>query len=73
MKKKRILATYLQGGQGNLSATIVKSLDIPVPNRHEQQKIAKFLSSIDNKINTVQAQLTQTQNFKKGLLQKMFV
>lgn len=39
----------------------------------EQQKIADFLTAIDEKIKLEEAKLTQTKKFKKSLLQRMFV
>lgn len=72
-KKESIINTYLQGGQGNLSAELVKAFKIPIPSKPEQEKIANFLSAIDDKINLVNQQLEKTKEYKKGLLQQMFV
>ena len=47
--------------------------EIPVPTIQEQKKIADFLTAIDERIDHTTAQLTHTKQWKKGLLQQMFV
>jgi type I restriction enzyme, S subunit len=71
-RKDIITKTFLQGGQGNLSADIVKNLSIVLPSIPEQTKIANFLSAIDDKIAHCQSELDGLELWKKGLLQQMF-
>ena len=46
----RLLQTYLQGGQGNLSADIVKNIPFYFTNVEEQNKLARFISLLDQRI-----------------------
>lgn len=49
------------------------NLPIPVPSIGEMEKIVVFIQSLNKKVDLVAQQLEQTQTFKKGLLQQMFV
>ena len=57
----------------NISSELVNAVNIELPCLEEQQKIADFLSSIDNKIDNLAAELEDLKEFKKGLLQQMFI
>jgi type I restriction enzyme S subunit len=62
---------------GGTIKTITKealtSFLLKLPCLDEQTKIANFLSSLDKKIELTDKELEATKEFKKGLLQKMFV
>ncbi|HDX5840096.1 restriction endonuclease subunit S [Acinetobacter baumannii] len=56
-----------------ISKTNIGKVEIKVPCLEEQTKIANFLSAIDQKIEVVAQQIEQAKQWKKGLLQQMFV
>ena len=59
----------VQGGQPNLSATIIKAIKIKVPTYIEQQKIATVLTNADKEIELLKQQLADLQQEKKALMQ----
>lgn len=72
--KKNELARFGQGTTiVHLYYNHFKVMKIDVPKVEEQQKIASFLVTIDNSIQTLGEQIEESRLFKKGLLQKMFV
>lgn len=72
--KKHDIAKLAQGvSVVHLYNSNLKELRISLPNLEEQQKIADFLSALDDKINLEEAKLASANKFKKALLQKMFV
>ena len=71
-EKARIVDTYLQGGQGNLSGSIIKELSFALPQQKEQQVIGSFFSHLDNLITLHQRKYDKLVVFKKSMLEKMF-
>ncbi|CAM3196271.1 restriction endonuclease subunit S [Lactococcus hircilactis] len=72
LQKQKIIDKYLQGGQGNLSGSIVKNLILNVPNFEEQQRIGSFFKQLDDTIALHQRKLDLLKEQKKGFLQTMF-
>ena len=70
--KHSIIETYLQGGQGNLSGTIVKELSVGFPSLKEQKAIGDFFRQLDNLITLHQRKFEKLTNVKKSMLEKMF-
>lgn len=71
-RKDWIIEKYIQGGQGNLSGEIVKSIGLVFPLPTEQQRIADCLTSLDDLIAAETRKLDTLKTHKKGLMQQLF-
>ncbi|HGH3617936.1 TPA: restriction endonuclease subunit S [Acinetobacter baumannii] len=60
-------------GIPHISGKQIQDYEISYPCLEEQTKIANFLSAIDQKIGVVAQQIEHAKQWKKGLLQQMFV
>ncbi len=67
-----ICVTGVRDGK-NIEMDTFDELLLPCPSLPEQKKIAECLSSLDDVINQIKAELSAWKEFKKGLLQQMFV
>lgn len=56
-----------------ISTKQLATIYLPVPCYEEQEKIAAFLTSLDSKIECLEFELNKSKEWKKGLLQQMFV
>src|SRR5574343_64544 len=71
--RNELLSYATSSANTNINQESLNIINLNIPSIPEQQKIASFLSAIDDKIEAVNQQITQSQRFKKGLLQQMFV
>ncbi len=71
--KNDICKTSIGSTQRALTMVELRKIKFFFPSNQEQQKIANFLSSLDKKIEATKKQKQKAQEFKKGLLQQMFV
>ena len=60
-------------GVPSLNTTSINRIKVSIPNLIEQEKVVDLFESIDQKIDAVAEQIEQSKQFKKGLLQQMFV
>ena len=71
-RKEDIVRKYIQGGQGNLSAEIVKNIPLRLPALPEQRKIAALLSLIDERIEVQNAIIKEQEVAKTSLIRRLF-
>ncbi|MEA1056037.1 restriction endonuclease subunit S [Lacticaseibacillus paracasei] len=72
--KDKIVSTYLQGGQGNLSGRLILALNLDMPESTlEQRTIGRLLQLLCELIGVNQSKYSQLELLKKSLLQNLFV
>jgi len=59
--------------QPNISNADIEKYECEIPSLDEQEKIARFLSMLDEKISILQKQIDLTKQYKQGLLKQMFI
>ena len=70
--KDDILNTYLQGGQGNLSAEIIKNLVFDIPDERSQSAVVDFIDIVDQRISKSLMKLDSLATLRSGLMQQLF-
>jgi type I restriction enzyme, S subunit len=67
------LIDIASGGSSQKALTIIKfkNLSVVIPPLPEQQKIAEILSTVDDKIDVIDQQISETHQLKKGLMQRL--
>ena len=71
--QNELLVRQVVSAQPGIYLGDLSKIEIKLPCLEEQTKIANFLSIIDQKIDVVAQQIEQAKQWKKGLLQQMFV
>ena len=71
--KDDILNTYLQGGQGNLSAEIIKNLVFDIPDDRSQSAVVDFLDMIDQRISKSLMKLESIATLRSALMHQLFI
>ncbi|HCH5917977.1 restriction endonuclease subunit S [Vibrio parahaemolyticus] len=63
----------VRSGQPGINAQEYSTYSLNIPCTEEQEQIANFLSALDHKIDLLSSELEKAKEWKKGLLQQMFV
>jgi type I restriction enzyme S subunit len=70
--QKYILDNISVGAQPNLNLEQMNNFSFSLPSLPEQQKIADFLSAVDEKIEKLNQKKELVEKYKKGLMQEIF-
>lgn len=70
--RKQIM-TIAQGTKVlGLATSRLGKVNLTIPEYEEQQKIATFITAIDNRLQTLEKKKTLLEQYKKGVMQKLF-
>ncbi|MGE3278565.1 MAG: restriction endonuclease subunit S [Candidatus Altimarinota bacterium] len=70
--RRDLLKGVIGSTQKALTIIGIKSVQIPFPTLPEQQKIADFLSTVDDWIENLKREKEQLEKYKKGMMQQIF-
>ena len=70
--KNKIVGELLQGGQGNLSGSLVKDINVTYPCLSEQRAIASYFQHLDALIQSTTKKIESLKQVKAASLQSMF-
>ena len=68
---KRVKRYSAKNSVDSVRMEMISRMEIPLPPLPEQQKIAEILSTVDEKIEVIGEQIIQTQELKRGLMQRL--
>ena len=72
-EKKKIAAITTGNTIKHILATSIANIEVPLPSKKDQQRIAELLNSWDNRIEQEIRNLCKLVRIKEGLLQQLFI
>lgn len=70
--QKLVYQSMTGSGREGLNFQSIRGFKIILPSLPEQQKIAKFLSAVDNRIHNLEKKKDLLEQYKRGIIQKIF-
>jgi type I restriction enzyme, S subunit len=71
-QQKRMDYLAPEGAQRNINIEFLNPYPVPITTLSEQQKIASFLSAVDDKIQQLSKKKALLKKYKKGVMQQLF-